>query len=109
MITEWLASVLILIGSLFSSLGAVGVLRMPDVYMRIQAATKSATLGVSCLVLAAAVLFDSFGASARAILVVAFLMLTAPIAAHIIGRAAYAVGTPLWDRTVIDELRDPQE
>jgi len=104
-ILAWFASVLIVVGSLFSVLAAVGIMRMPDVYMRAHAATKSATLGVSFLALAAALLIPSPGASARALLIIAFLLLTAPVAAHMICRAAYTAGVPTWDKTKTDELR----
>ena len=102
----WTAAVLIVVGSLFSVLAAVGILRMPDVYMRAQAATKSATLGVCSLALAAMLLTPSPGASARALLIIAFLLLTAPIAAHMICRAAYTAGVTTWEKTEIDELRE---
>lgn len=107
--SEIVVVALIGIGSLFALLAAVGILRMPDLYMRIQAAAKAATLGVSCIVLAAVVHFTETGVTTRALLVIAFLFLTAPVAAHIIGRAAYAAGVPLWERTLVDELRSLQE
>jgi multicomponent Na+:H+ antiporter subunit G len=105
-VTEWILAALILVGPAFSLLAAVGVLRMPDVYMRIQAAAKSSTLGVSCLVLAVALHFDDAGVTVRSLLVIAFLFLTAPVAAHMIGRAAYLSGAPLWEKSIVDELRE---
>lgn len=104
--TEWIATVLIVIGTAFSALAAVGVWRMPDLYMRMQAAAKSSTVGVSCLILAAAIQFEPMGATTRALLVVAFLFLTGPVAAHMVARAAYAAGVELWSKSVLDELRD---
>lgn len=104
MIAEWTTAVLIVVGTAFSVLAAVGLLRMPDLYMRMQAATKSSTLGVSCIVLAAAVWFEGAWATTTALLVIAFLFLTAPVAAHMIGRAAYSSGVKLWAGT-IDELK----
>jgi multicomponent Na+:H+ antiporter subunit G len=96
-------------GGAFALLAAVGIVRMPDLYMRMQAATKAATLGVACVMLASAVHFGDLGTTARALLVVFFLFLTAPVAAHTIARAAYFVGAPLWEGTVTDELRDRYE
>ena len=104
MIGEWSSVALIAIGSIFSTLAAVGILRMPDLYMRIQAATKSSTLGVSCIVLASFVHLRDTGASTHAVLVIVFLFLTAPIAGHMIGRAAYTAGVPLWKDSIADEL-----
>lgn len=109
MILDWLVAGLILVGSAFSALAAVGILRMPDLYMRVQVATKASTLGVSCLVIAAALVFTDRGMVTNALLVVAFLFLTAPVAAHMIGRSAYASGIPLWRESVVDELRDASE
>ena len=106
--TDWIVAGLIIIGSGFSLLGAVGILRMPDLYIRTQAAAKSSTLGVSCIVLAAAIHFADVGVTTRALLVIAFLFLTVPVGAHMIGRAAYAAGVPLWDRTLFDELKDKE-
>ena len=64
------------------------------------------TLGVACVMVAAAVQFGDLGTVARAVLVIAFLFFTAPVAAHTIGRAAYFHGVPLWDGSLVDELRE---
>lgn len=95
----------LLIGSAFMLLAGVGVVRMPDLFMRMQAATKAATLGAGCMLLAVAVHFGELHVATRALLITAFLFLTAPVAAHLIARAAYSVGTPLWRGTLVDELR----
>lgn len=96
---------LVLIGGLFCVLAAVGLLRMPDVYCRMQAATKAGTLGVGCMVLAVATHFVSLDVVLEALLVIGMLFITAPIASHLIARAAYFVGSPLWDGTAHDEMR----
>lgn len=106
MITDWLAAGLVLVGGAFMLLAGVGIVRLPDLFTRMQAATKGATLGAGCLLLAVAVHFRSTDVAARAVLVILFVFLTAPVAAHLIARAAYAVGVPLWKGTVVDELRD---
>lgn len=109
---DWVVAVLALVGIGFSVLGAVGVFRLPDVYMRMQAATKSGTFGVAFLTIAAALRFESLADTTQAILIVAFLILTMPVAAHIVGRAAYAARVPMWRNSVIDELqqhRDEQD
>lgn len=100
-----ITALLMLFGASFMLLAAVGVLRLPDLFIRMHAATKSGTLGVSGMLLALAVHFDDLGVAIRAGLAIVFLFLTAPVAAHFIGRAAYIVGVPLWERTIIDELR----
>ena len=104
MISEILTALLIVIGSGFMLLAGVGVVRMPDLFMRMQAATKAATLGAGCMLLAVIVHFGDVAVATRAFLVIAFIFLTAPVAAHMIARAAYSVGTPLWEGTITDEL-----
>jgi multicomponent Na+:H+ antiporter subunit G len=104
MMTEILVPLLLLIGSAFMLLAAVGVLRMPDLYMRIGTSTKAATLGLICILIAVVAHFWEIGIGARAIATIFLVLLTAPVAAHMIGRAAYVVGVPLWDRTIVDEL-----
>ena len=101
---ELLVLGLLVAGALFLLLAAVGVVRMPDLYTRMQAATKATTLGVGCMLLAVAVYFDDFGVTVRALLVVAFIFLTAPVAAHMIGRAAFNIRVPFWRGTNLDEM-----
>jgi multicomponent Na+:H+ antiporter subunit G len=103
--SERISAVLLVVGALFMLLAGLGVLRLPDLFMRLQAATKASTLGVGCLLLGVAVHFQDLGVTTRAVLVVAFFFLTAPVGAHVIARAAYAVGVPLWGGTITDELR----
>jgi multicomponent Na+:H+ antiporter subunit G len=94
-----------LTGSLFSLLAAVGVLRMPDVFTRMQASTKASTLGLGCLLLGAAVQLGDFGSFVRVASIGAFVLLTTPVAAHVIARASYVAEVPLWEGTVLDERR----
>ena len=103
--SELICAVLLLIGATFLLLAAVGEVRMPDVFTRMQPATKAATLGIACMLLAVAVYFGRIGVTTRALATIAFFFLTAPVTAHLIGRASYFVGVPLWEGTVIDELR----
>ena len=103
--THLLTNVLLLVGATFLLLAAVGVVRMPDVFLRMSAATKAATLGIACMLVAVAVHFPGLGITTRALAAIAFFYFTAPVAAHMIGRAAYFIGVSLWDRTVRDELR----
>ena len=99
-----LATVAVVLGALLSLLSAVGVARMPDVYIRLQVASKASSLGIALLMLGVAAHFGELDVTIRALLVVAFLFLTAPVAAHVIGRAAYIAGVPLVDGSEPDEL-----
>lgn len=103
--TEIISNILMLIGAIFFLLAAVGVLRMPDLFTRMQPATKGTTLGIACTLLAVAVHFGDSGVTARALAAIAFFFVTTPVTAHLIGRASYFVGVPLWKGTVMDELR----
>ena len=102
--TEILAALLVVAGGFFALAAALGVLRLPDVLIRMHASTKAGTLGCGLILVAVAVHFGDTGIVARAVAAVVFLLLTAPVAAHMIGRAAYRTGVPLWQGTVIDEL-----
>jgi len=94
-----------LIGSLFMLLSAIGIIKMPDLFTRMHAATKVGTVGVSGIVLAVAVHFQEMKVVAPALLIIVFFLATAPVAAHMIGRAAYEMGVELWKGTVIDEWK----
>ena len=104
-VREVVTVALMVVGAVLSLLAALGVVRMPDVYSRMQSATKASTLGVGCTMLAVAIDFAELAITIRVVLIVAFVFLTAPISAHMIGRAAYYVGVPLWEGTTLDELR----
>lgn len=102
---EMLKGGLILGGAIFMLLAALGVLRLPDLLTRMHATTKAATLGATLIMLAVALHFAQVAVVARALGVILFIMMTAPVAAHVIGRAGYFVGAKLWSGTVKDELR----
>lgn len=97
--------ILFVLGSFLMFLAGLGVLRMPDIFLRMSATTKASTLGAGFLLLAAAIYFEDLGTTSRAIATIFFLFLTAPVAAHRIARAAYFDGSPLWSGTRLDELR----
>ncbi|SHE56054.1 multicomponent Na+:H+ antiporter subunit G [Modicisalibacter ilicicola DSM 19980] len=102
---EWLKGGLILAGTFFMFVAALGVLRLPDLLTRMHATTKAATLGAALIMLAVALHFAQAVVVARAFGVIIFIMITAPVAAHVIGRAGYFVGAQLWSGTVKDELK----
>ena len=104
-----IASALLLVGSLFCLVAAVGMLRLPDTIIRIHAATKAGTLGTGCILAAEAVIAGELGTTLKTLAVIVFLLLTAPVAAHLIGRAAYHRGIQLFEKTWIDELGETME
>ena len=96
---------MMVIGAVFMLLAAVGIVRMPDLLTRMQTTTKASTLGVGCLLVGVTIHFAELGVSARVVAIIAFVFLTAPVAAHVIARASYRVRVPLWEGTVVDELK----
>lgn len=101
---EWIAALVLLSGAVVCLFAAIGVLRLPDFFMRMHAATKAGVAG-SGLVLLGVAAFDGSAATwIKAALAVAFLLLTTPIAGHLIGRAGYINGAPLWRGTNEDAL-----
>lgn len=97
-------AILSTVGALSILFASIGILRMPDFYLRLSVTVKASTLGVGLLLICAAIMFPDVSVTTKAIAIIFFLIITAPIAAHMIGRAAYFTGTPLWKDTVIDQL-----
>lgn len=106
MIAEGVSILFIAIGLVFSLVAAVGIVRMPDLFTRMQASAKAGTLGVGCMIIAVATYYGDADIVTRALMIVLFLFLTAPIGAHVIARAGYRAGVPLWERSVCDEMKE---
>ena len=103
--TDIVTAIVWLAGSAFALLAAVGLLRMPDVFTRMQASTKASTLGLGCLLIGTAVQMGDFASFIRAASIGAFVLLTTPVAGHVIARASYLAEVPLWKGTVLDERK----
>jgi multicomponent Na+:H+ antiporter subunit G len=104
-VTDIVTAILWLAGSAFVLLAAVGLLRMPDVFTRMQASTKASTFGLGCLLVGAALQMGDFASFVRLGSIGAFVLLTTPVSGHVIARASYFAGVPLWKGTVLDERR----
>ena len=102
---ELLIGCVLVVGGMFCFVAALGVLRLPDTMIRMHAATKAGTLGAGLIFIAEALSYQEIGITLRAVAAIVFLLLTAPVAAHLIGRAAYRTGIRLWEKTWIDELK----
>lgn len=92
-------------GAFFMLLAGIGILRMPDLFLRMSSTAKAGTLGAGLILIGAALHFNEFSIFTRTSAIIVFLFLTAPVATHMIGRAAYFDGIPLWKGTVLDELK----
>jgi multicomponent Na+:H+ antiporter subunit G len=100
---EWLTGGLFIVGATLGLLAGVGVLRMPDVFTRMQASTKASTLGLGCLLAGVAIRNPEVSFVIRAASIAAFMLLTTAVSAHVIARAAARSGAPIWKGTMVDE------
>lgn len=101
-----LAGILLVVGALFALVGAIGVLRFPDLYTRMHAASKAGTLGSGILLLALAVAAQQYDVGSRAVAGIVFLLLTAPVSAHLLARAAVSAGVRPCPGTALDDVSD---
>lgn len=104
--TTVLGAIFLLFGAFFILVASVGLVRMPDLMMRMHATTKAGTLGAGLMAVAMMFFFPDVSVVTRALALILFVILTAPVAAHMIGRAAYYSGVKLWSRSIVDEMRD---
>jgi multicomponent Na+:H+ antiporter subunit G len=98
------AAFLLVAGGVLALLGAIGLVRFPDLYTRSHAASKAGTVGSMLAMLALMLSAEDFAVAMRAMAGVFFLFMTVPVAAHLLMRAAHKAGYPLWNQSVIDEL-----
>lgn len=99
-----LSALLMSVGALLALIAGIGLQRFPDVFARMHAATKPATLGLALTLTGAALRMPDSGAVAKLLLVVVLQFITAPVGSHLVGRAAYRAGTELSSETAVDEL-----
>ena len=99
---EIIGAILTLIGAMFLFLGALGLIRMPDIYNRIQAGTKATTLGTMLSLLGIGLIhLDWIG---KIIVLIVFVLVTNPVSSHVLARAAHFIGIPLTKKSVVDKL-----
>lgn len=110
-IVEYVAAILMVTGGVMSVISAIGLIRLPDVYTRSHAATKSSTLAVLLSLLGAFLYFWAVERfiGVRLLLGIVFVFLTAPVAGHVIIRAAYRAGVSLADISKGDELKEAND
>ena len=101
-----IAAALVVIGSLFALVAAIGILRLPDFYTRMHAASKAGTVGSGVMLIALGIHADDASVLARAIAGAVFFLLTAPISAHLLAKAAYTVGYRLGRESVRDDMAE---
>lgn len=108
---EWTAGVSLLAGGVFALLGALGIVRLSDFYLRLHAATKVSTLALGLLALAFVVRFGTLGAAAQAFVLVFFVFLTAPVVAHVLAGTAFRTGVAFQEGTegIFESRQAPME
>lgn len=108
-IKEFISCVLILMGVAFMFIATIGLLRFPDFYIRMSAITKGATLGVGLILFGLGIYFNQPDIMLKVLAIISFTFITAPVAAHVIGRTAVRNLSPFWEKTNLTEFREYQE
>ena len=104
-----LATILICVGVLFNLFGCIGLIRLPDVYNRLQSATKCVTLGTCSILLGVVLHFGLMDGGAKALVSIPLLFFGATVAAHALVRGAYQAGVKLGDKSVMDDYKDVEK
>ena len=113
---NYIATLFVLIGTFFMVVSAIGILRLPDFYIRMSAITKAGTLGIGFIVFGIGLHFNEMLIFIKTISIIIFILLTSPVAAHVIGQAATKSGIRFWGKTDLSEFegylkknREPSE
>src|SRR5690606_29803026 len=93
------------VGVLFILIASIGIVRMPDFYLRLSVTVKASTLGIGFVLLSTVLYFGDLAVATKALAIVFFLFLTSPISAQLLGRISYFSGIPLWKKSVLDDLK----
>lgn len=104
-----LVGLMSIFGALFTLFAAMGVLRFPDLYSRMHAASKAGVFGSGLILLGLALFAQDYAIVTRAILTILFLLLTTPISAHLLAKAAYVAGHRPWEGSARDEIKTSSE
>jgi len=106
---EIIGRIIIVVGVVFDTIGCIGLVRLPDVYNRLQAATKCVTLGTCGIMFGIFIMqgFNSLGI--KALVCIPFIFLTAPTAAHALARGAHLFGVKLWEKSVCDKYQEDKK
>lgn len=107
--SDIIGTVFIVIGLIFDFFGCLGLIRLPDVYNRLQASTKCVTLGTCSIMFGTYLILGPTGAGLKALLCIIFIILTAPVSAHAISRGAHRAGVKLWKESVCDKYEEDKE
>jgi|SRR5690554_6730718 multicomponent Na+:H+ antiporter subunit G len=93
------------LGVIFILIASIGIVRMPDFFLRLSVTVKATTLGVGFILLSTVIYFGELSVTTKSLAIILFLLLTSPVGAQLIGRVSYFTGAKLWKNSVIDELK----
>lgn len=99
-----LIMILSTLGALFILSSSIGLLRKPDIFLRISVTGKASTLGIGLILVSTAIFFDNYSVTTRVAAIILFIFITISIGGHLLARAAYIIKTPIWKGTKIDDL-----
>jgi multicomponent Na+:H+ antiporter subunit G len=99
----------IVVGIAFDLFGCIGLIRLPDVYNRLQASTKCVTLGTCGILFGVFIKFGFNEAGVKSLICILFLLLTSPVAAHALARGAHRSGIKLWEKSVCDKYQEDRK
>lgn len=103
---EIIGRIFILVGLGFDIFGCIGLIRLPDVYTRLQATTKCVTLGTCGILFGVLIIKGICPTGIKALMTIVFLILTAPVAAHALARGAHKSGVKLWEKSACDKYAE---
>lgn len=101
-----IGSIITLTGAIFIFLGSLGIVRMPDLYNRLQSGTKTSTLGTILSIAGIGIMNPEW--AGKAFIIISFVVMTNPVSSHTLARAAHHIGIPLSKRTVVDKLAEAE-
>jgi multicomponent Na+:H+ antiporter subunit G len=103
---DMIALIFIIVGITFDLFGCIGLIRLPDLYNRLQASTKCVTLGTCGILMGVLIKLGFTAGGVKALLCIFFLLLTSPVAAHALARGAHRSGVKLWEKSVCDKYAE---
>ncbi len=102
--TEWLAFTALILGALFVLVSAIGILRLPDLFMRMHATTKTNSLGIALILIGVILVFPQWNIFFKGLLVIVFTFLTTPLGSHMISKTGHMLNISTWNRYVRDDM-----
>ena len=109
MMIEWIAGILLILGSGFVLISSIGLLRFPDLYTRMHATTKASSMGMLLMLTGIIIYFPTLPVIIKAFIIIVYIYHTSPVAAHVIGCAAHMMKVRKWDRTHRDDMEKDKE